>query len=225
MSDPGFAGWIAEHHVGESPAQQMARQARLAAERQDRAELAADAERAAAIEERADQRAVAFMTLGIAGRSQAEVFAEAGRVGDEDAEYAEAQKTIERIERRRASRVEAMRYQSEQLAMASRAAADDGDIYAQAQRRAHRAFAEHTRGLLSDAAGGAPRQERRPFARRSENCIHCIEQGATDEEAFLLHADPQTGIPVTPPGQDRPAEKAEHAERRTPSRRYAEISR
>ena len=62
---------------------------------------------------------------------------------------------------------------------------------------------------------------RRPFASRSrgagqvvrsENCAWCMEQGASDREAFLLHSDPEFSVPVTPPGQDPQAAQAEQAQ-------------
>jgi hypothetical protein len=49
-------------------------------------------------------------------------------------------------------------------------------------------------------------RERRPFGSasrgvvaRSEQCVHCTEQGVSDEMSYLLHSDPELNVPVTPP--------------------------
>lgn len=160
----GFADWIAEHRQEETPAEKMSRLARQAGDRHDRQEAAAEAERAVALEEEHDRRAVAFMQAGIAGRSQTEIFAEASRVGDEDAEYEAALKTIERIGKRRGRRAEAARYQAEQLAVVSRSTAgsDTGDLLAPA-KAAHAEFVRRTRVALAAAQGGVAS---RPFVSR-----------------------------------------------------------
>jgi hypothetical protein len=225
----GWAAFIGEQAVEETPAQKMSRQARQTSERQDRGAAAAEAERAVQLEENRDQRLLAFHQLGIAGRSQADIFSEAGRLGDEDSEYEAARAVMEKIDRRRASRAEVRRYEAEQLAMASRAASSD-DPYEAATRRAHRAFAEHTRALVAEVAAGTPRREPRPKGRggnvvRSElECWWCVSNNVSHEESTLLHLDPQSRVPITTIDQAIAEERAEHVERRRYGS-HAEISR
>lgn len=223
----GWAAFIAENAEQESPAERAVRLARLADQRDDREAERAEGERAAAVAERHELMQLAALQAGVAGRSAGDVFADAGRQGDEDAAYGEALKTIERIDKRRAQRQRDMADQAQRMAevtgLAARSATTvtgGSDLLAEA-KQLHRAFVETTRAKMRDAAAGAPRQERHPFvsrsrggvAVRSEHCQWCIDANATDEEAFLLHSDPQRPLPVTPPGQ---SEQAAKAERRTP---------
>jgi hypothetical protein len=196
----GWAGWLAERHVQETPAQKLARQAAQGAERQERAELAAEVERAAELADERDARALRFQQAGLVGRSLGDVFAEASRAGDEDSEYAEALKTIDKIDRRRARRAEAQRAQAEQLASVAQRSADPFEA---AQSEAHRAFAAHTRRLMAEVQAGTLAPP--PFVRRSAagdgepDCAECREAGASVSESFLLHSDPWKLDPDAPP--------------------------
>jgi hypothetical protein len=223
MSEPGWAGWLAEHREQETASERAWRQARQAEQRDNRAAELEQAERAAALQERHELLQVAAVHAGLAGRSAADVFADAGRQGDEDALYSEAQRTIERIDRRRARRQQEMAERAQQMAevtgLASRSATGDADLLSEA-KQLHRQFVATTRAMQAEAATATPRQERRPFASRgagqairSESCIHCISQGASDEESWLLHSDPELNVPVTPPGQ---AAQPVQAERHVP---------
>lgn len=212
MSDQGWAGFLGNHRGEETPVERSSRLARQAAEQQDRRELADEAERTAALQERHELMELAALQAGMAGRTAGDVFADAMRLGDEDAEYSEAQRTIARIDKRRANRQRDMADQAQRMAevtgLATRSAptiTGGEDLLAPA-KAVHREFVQATRAAQTAAAAGAPRA-RRPKgevsrsrggeAIRSENCILCLEQGASDEEAFLLHNDPVTGIPVT----------------------------
>ena len=133
----GWAAWLAERHVQETPAQKLARQAAQGAERQERGELAAEAKRAAELEDERDARALRAQQAGLTGHSLGDVFTEASRAADEDAAYCEALKTIDKIDRRRARRAEAQRSEAEQLAaVAQRSATVTGgpDLLAPAKR-------------------------------------------------------------------------------------------
>jgi hypothetical protein len=90
--------FLAGQRQEESPAAAMARQARQAAERQDHDDAKADAERQAAIDEAAEARALGMMQAGLAVRSMGDIITDASRESDEDAEYCEVLKTIERID-------------------------------------------------------------------------------------------------------------------------------
>ena len=87
------------------------------------------------------------------------------------------------------------------------------DPMAVAGRQAHAAFVEATRAALTAMQTGTPRQARRPFggeARRSEYCVHCIDQGVSDEDSYLLHSDPELAVPVTSAEQAATAERRGH---------------
>jgi hypothetical protein len=193
MTETGWAGWLAERHVQERPVERLYRQAMQGAERQERAEAAAEAERAVEVEEERDRRLLAFQLAGVQGRTLGDVAEEASRAASEDDQYQEALKTIERIDKRRERRAEAMRYQSEQLAAVAERSARDLDPMEAATRRAHQAFREATRAALSDAAMSraprAPRPKGYGAAVRSEpvTCQDCLNMGATPEEAFAIH--------------------------------------
>jgi hypothetical protein len=148
-------GWdagsfMAGQRAEESPLERASRLARRAAERADRDELQDEAERAAAAEERREETLLRYAQCGMAGRSHAEVIAEASRMGDEDAAYGDAMRTIERIDRRRASRQAAMRAQAEQMAAVSRAGTGQPPGISHANRVAAR--------MRVDALLAAPRR-------------------------------------------------------------------
>jgi hypothetical protein len=220
----GWAGWLSDHRVEESPAERSVRLARLADERDDREAERTEAERTAALAERHEVMQLAAMQAGMAARSTNDIFTDAMRQGDEDTEYAEAQRTIARIDKRRETRqrnaVEQAQRMTEITGLASRSVTVTGgeDLLAGAKRvlQGHREYISATRAKMAEAAAGTPRQ-RRPFAGgdaiRSEHCIHCIDNNVTDEESYLLHSDPEFAVPITPPQQ--PGQPA-HAERRTP---------
>ncbi len=235
MSEQGWAGFLAEHHEQETASERAVRLARQAERRDDQAAELNEAERAAALAERHELLQVAALQAGVAGRSAAEIFADAGRIGDEDAQYEAARAIIERIERRRAARqrdaVEQAQRMAEVTGLASRSAptvTGGPDLLAGA-KQAHREFVQATRAAQA-AAAGTPRRER-PFAAsrgsvaRSElECWHCVNDNVSHEDSVLLHSDPQWNVPVTTVEQAAQAEHAEHAERRRYAS-HAEISR
>jgi hypothetical protein len=196
----GWAAWLAERHVQETPAQKLARQAAQGAERQERAELADEAERAAELEDERDARALRFQQAGLTGHSLGDVFTEASRAADEDAAYCEALKTIDKIDRRRARRAEAQRFEAEQLASVAQRSADPFEA---AQAEAHRAFAAHTRRMVAEAQAGTLAPP--PFVFRGgagdgePDCPECRAAGASVSESFLLHSDPWKLDPDAPP--------------------------
>jgi hypothetical protein len=119
------------------------------------------------------------------------------------------------------------------MATARRSSTSD-DPMEQARRRAHQAFAEITRAKVAVRVAGVPQQAPRPFAGRGSvtrsepvTCKLCIKYGATPEQSFLIHADPSPEpVPAIPSEDERDwLNSLESAERRTPGRRYAEISR
>jgi hypothetical protein len=199
---PGWAGWVAERHVQESPAERMSRQAWQAAERQERAEAAAEAEAAVEAEAERDARAMRFFQTGLSGHSLGDVLARASAIGDEDAEFETARATMEKIEKRRERRAAIARDQGAQLAAISRAA--PGDPLEEAQRRAHRAFRETTRAMLTETTLGRAPRARPPFgaggvAVRSEpvTCDACIAIGADAQESFMIHHSDPDGQPLS----------------------------
>lgn len=202
----GWAEVVAEHHVEESAVQRSARLARQAAEREDREAAQAEIDRAAAIEDERDRRLFQYQQLGIGGRSVDDLAADATRAAEEDDAYTNALATIEKIDRRRASRAQAQRFQAEQMEAVSRSAVP-ADPLAAAQRRAHEAFRATTRARMNEAVTGQPVSRPKDVVRsrgaavRSESCVHCIDQGVSDETSYLLHSDPELNVPVTAPGQ------------------------
>lgn len=235
MSEPGWAAFLGEHRADETPSERASRLARQAAQRDDREAELAEAERAAALQERHELQQVAAMHAGVAGRSAADVFADAGRLGDEDALYADAQKTIARIDRNRARRQQEMAERARQMAevtsLASRSATITGgeDMLAGA-KQAHAEYVRASRAAWSAATAGTPRREPRPFASRGGElvrseleCVHCVQNNVSHEASVLLHSDPEFAVPVTT-AEDLRAEQEQHAERRAPGR-YREIVR
>jgi hypothetical protein len=224
----GWAAWLSEHHAEETGAERAVRLARQAEHRDDRQAERTEAERSAALAERRELLEVAALQSGIAARSLDDVFSEAGRLGDEDAAYNDALRTIERIERKREARQRDQLARAEHMTavtdLASRSAttATGGPDLLGPAKAAHQEFLTVTRAKIRDAAAGAPRQPR-PFAVtgrssggnavRSEHCIYCTDSGVTDETSYLLHSDPELAVPVTPPPH---AEQPVRAERRTP---------
>jgi hypothetical protein len=224
----GWAAFIADHHGEETGAERAVRLAREAEHRDDRQAERTEAERRAAADERRELMEVAALRSGIAARSVADVFADAGRLGDEDAEYNEALRTIERIDRRRTARQRDQLARAERMAevgqLASRSATITGgpDLLAPA-REAHRQFVAATRSKMAQAVG-APRS-RVPFgsagdARRSEpvTCPMCLKYGATAAQSFLIHQDPSPEpVPAVPSEDEREwLDSRQGAERRTP---------
>lgn len=206
MASEGWAKVVADNHVEESAVERSARLARQAAEREDREAAQAEAERAAAVEDERDRRLFQYQQLGIGGRSVDDLSRDATRAAEEDDAYNNALETIAKIDRRRASRAQAQRFQAEQLESVSRSQ-DQADPLAAAQRRAHEAFRTATRARMSEAVTGQPVSRPKDVVRsrgaavRSESCVHCIDQGVSDEMSYLLHSDPDLNVPVTTPGQ------------------------
>lgn len=173
--------------------------AQRAEQQQDRADAAAEAERLAQLEEARDQRLFRMAQLGLGSR---DVLADAMAMSDEDGEYEAARSVMERIERRRAARAKAIRFEAEQLSAVSRAAEPAGIAAANA--------------LAARLAGPGRPAERRPFAARrgvavrgntpQVMCVECAKVGASPEESFLIHADPAP-VPASFPAADayRPA--------------------
>jgi hypothetical protein len=89
--------------------------ARKAAERQERADAQAEAQRQAVLEDQREQKLFLYQQMGLTGRSHAEIIADASRAADEDAEYESARATMEKIERRRVARLEDAQRQGEML--------------------------------------------------------------------------------------------------------------
>jgi hypothetical protein len=99
-------------------------------------------------------------------------------------------------------------------------------------RRAHREFVEATRAQMSEAAAGRARP---PFARgggvavRSEEvtCKECIAVGASPEQSYLIHADPDAPasvrLPLTEDAQ--PVSVPPDDSERSAGRRRREITR
>jgi hypothetical protein len=219
MSETGWSAWIGERTGQETSAQRLHRQAWQAAERQEHAETIADAEQAAEAEDKRDQRLMRFHQAGITARTPGEVFDAGSRDLDEAAEYEDCAARMAVIDRRRARRAALA---ADQLAAMQRPDAP-ADPLEQASRRAHETFRAITRQQMAEAVTGAPRRQRRPFASRSrgagqavrsEHCYWCTVQGATDEEAFLIHNDPGHPLPVTTPEQAAQEGQTVQAERR-----------
>ncbi len=110
MGDAGSL--LASVRAEMSPRQVADRQA----ERDERQAERDEAERRAAAEDRREQRLMGMQLAGVSARSHAEIVADAMRDGDEDAEYEEARKVMERIERRRAARLDQAHQRSELVA-------------------------------------------------------------------------------------------------------------
>jgi hypothetical protein len=108
-------------------------------------------------------------------------------------------------------RAESLRRQiGDTQAMMAPPQARDPDPLEQATSRAHQAFVEATRARM--AAAGTGVRARRPFGGRGVlavradaevTCRECIKAGATVEESFLIHHEPDPlsvyGEPLVPP--------------------------
>jgi hypothetical protein len=200
----------------------------------DRAELEADRREraeAAAREERAEAMRLANYQfgdpLGQLTRSQMAAAEARDRVRALEDELAEARKVLHRC----AEEYVGWQEQAEQVtATAARSAPHDLLGPAKA---AHQEFVSATRAKVAAMGTGAPqRTSRRPFggeASRSEpvTCKMCLKYGATPEQSFLIHNDPAPEPAPAVPSEDERAwlDSFDHAERRTPGRRYPEISR
>jgi hypothetical protein len=108
--------------------------------------------------------------------------------------------------------------------MASRSASQDPVTAAvQRTREVHREFARNTRAALSGTVTGQrPKGGGGSIARSEHFCAECVKQGATPDESFLIHNDPDSvlaadPLPVPVPDDDN--------ERRSAGDRYAEIRR
>jgi hypothetical protein len=199
---------------------------------------------AAALAERNEQLALANAMAGnpLAELSRAQSATAAARdvVRDLEARLSEAREVLSRAE----GNMAAWSGQVEELqANVARRSSAEIDVLAPA-KAAHMEFVSATRAAIAAMEAGKPRQvTRHPFvsrgnAVRSECCTWCTKFEVPDEHSFLLHSDPEKRVPVTPPGTVPQAEQErqvrevrewldnpETAERRTPGRRYAEISR
>jgi hypothetical protein len=102
--------FLRDHTATKSPAQTLARQAYQAAERADRQAAQDEADRAVALEDAAEARALAFRQLNV---QPGQVLAEAVRRQAEDQEYDDCLARMRRIDRRRESRRQAAEYQAE----------------------------------------------------------------------------------------------------------------
>lgn len=85
------------------------------------------------------------------------------------------------------------------------------DAVESASRHAHDEFVAVTRARMAAAASGAPQRERRPFAGRGGvavrsdqpvTCPDCITIGATPEQSYLIHADPDAPAGVRMPSAE-----------------------
>ena len=119
-------------------------------------------------------------------------------LGDEGDAHRAAQ-----LERRAGRLREQMAEAAQMISPPEQRQPDQVQAAVQRAARAHREFAEATRSAM--AGTQARRPEPRPFAgrgvgARSEQCVHCIEQGVSDETSYLLHSDPELSVPVTSPG-------------------------
>jgi hypothetical protein len=75
-----------------------------------------------------------------------------------------------------------------------------------ASRHAHEVFREVTRQRMAEAQAGTARREPRPFAYASRSgvpgevtCADCVKYGATAEQSYMIHADPDAPAGVRLP--------------------------
>lgn len=191
-----------------TPSEQALIMARRAEERDALRAERDEAERLAQQADERENRLIAAARTGLAGRSFADMTADASRAADEDDQYQEALKVIARTDKRRAARQEALRYEAEQLESLTRArnGHPEPDGIAHANRLA-RARVEQ---LLTSPA--KPRR-RRPFAIRSgsepdHQCVFCTVQDLNPDTGYLLHSDPETRVPITTAEQASPEDLA-----------------
>jgi hypothetical protein len=193
-------GWLEVIADDASPLER----AQAAELRQDAKEVAEERhreqEKEAAREQRAEQMAFAEHHFGspLAEMTAARA---AYMKYDDRCRDLEARLEKERARRDRASsNIEFWAHRAEQAReLVTRSA--PADPVAAAMRHAretHREFARNTRAALSDAATG---KQRRPFgdvSRGEHFCAECVKQGATADESFLIHADPDSALTVDP---------------------------
>ena len=201
--------FLDERHADLSPLEQALRLDAAADAKADAADRQESAQRAAAAQERVELLQLANRQghdpIGELRRSRAAAVAAQDEVVDLTAKLEKASRRRDRIN----ENLTALTRQMDQInaAVASRSAVgiDDQDDLLAPARRAHAAFVEETRLRMAGAAAGRAPRARRPFVSRgsvigrSEHCLHCIDQGVDDETSYLLHSDPEFGIPVTPP--------------------------
>ena len=90
--------------------------------------------------------------------------------------------------------------QANQLATRSASA----DLLSPAREALADAAAARVERMLAAASVSRPKElsrSRGDAVRRSEHCVHCINDGVDDETSYLLHLDPELDVPVTTPEQ------------------------
>jgi hypothetical protein len=104
---------------------------------------------------------------------------------------------VAQLQRRQASLQQQVDAANEAIAPPERR---DLDPLEAAAQRAHAAFAEVTRARMAELEAGVRRSRPRPFAgrgvavRSEVTCRDCIAVGASADESFLLHRDPDGPI-------------------------------
>jgi hypothetical protein len=165
--------------------------------------------------------------IGMVSRCQAQLAEERDRVRDLESQLETARGRLSRA----AANLDHWSAEVDAIHTAVARRSDTDDLLAPA-KAAHAEFAAATRAAFAAVQAGTPRPARRPFgnAVRSDQpvtCAMCIKYGATAEQSFLIHADPSPEPAPAVPSEDEREwlDSRETAERRTPGRRYAEISR
>jgi hypothetical protein len=229
ISEADFAASFRPPPAGSAP-EVLAR--RLATPDLD--ELAEAVAAKAAADARAEQREQLLAAnrssgdpIGMVSRCQAQLAEERDRVRECEARLEEARGRLSRA----AGNLEHWTAAAEEVRTAVAQRSDTNDLIgpAKAMLAGHQEFVSATRAAVAALGSGAPRQ-RRPFggvARRSEvTCHECIKAGASPEESFLLHADPDAATESEMVGLSEMTVAAwgrqDQAERHG---RYAEVSR
>lgn len=216
-----------------APATSVAEVLARAAAFPDRDEIEQAAVERAAADARAEQRETQMMLnrqmgnpLGEVNRCQAAVAECREQVQDLESQLETARGRLNRA-------AENLVHWSEAAGEVHRASiqrSDPADLLGPAkQALAEQRAEERVERMLAEVRARPARPAGRPKAEvsrsrgaevhRSEYCIHCIDQGVTDEESYLLHSDPELNVPVVPPDRAAAAERRGH-------RAYAgEISR
>jgi hypothetical protein len=208
---------------GRTVAEVLAR-ARAGEQQGEAAEAAeAEAKRAAALEQ-AETLALQNRALGdpMGGISRAQAVATEARdeIAELEAKLAKAHKKLAGAQGNLEFFAARM-----QVAQDSARRSAGADLLAPA-KAAHREYVQTSQAAQAAAQAGTPWRARRPFASRgaavrSEHCIHCINQGVSDEDSYLLHSDPELNVPVT-----SPAQAAQAVQAAAPSReQQAEVGR
>jgi hypothetical protein len=214
------------------PATSVAEVLARAAAAPDREEIEQAAAERAAAEARAEEREQMMMLnrmsgdpLGNVSRCQAAVSELRGQVLELEDQLQAARGRLDRASENLAH----WSGQADEIhtAVARRSSQPD-DLLAPAKQALAEARVERMLAAVQARPAGRPKEvsRSRGVAVRSEHCHWCTEQGATDEQAFLIHNDPEHPLPVTSPeqwAQMQQAEQADRAERRHGS--YAEIRR